>query len=315
LYRILGRTGLRVSIAALGTGGPSRLGQRTHHDEAEAQRVVHRALALGINLIDTAADYGDSEAMLGRALRGVPRDYFLLASKCAPARTDGSLLTPEELAASCERSLTQLGVETLDLFQFHSVMPETYRAAVDRLYLAALRLKEQGKVRFLGITEYFFADPAHAMLTLALQDDIWDTIMVKYGILNLSAERKVLPLAHAHNVGVLNMSPVRVKMTRTHELEKVIGRWKDGGQIPRHALPDRAPLDFLVHDGVDSVISAGYKFGIGHPAVTTVLIGTGRVAHLEANVAAVLGPTLPTADTDRIRTLFGGLADSEGDSE
>jgi aryl-alcohol dehydrogenase-like predicted oxidoreductase len=313
LYRTLGRTGLRVSVVGLGTGGPSRLGQRTHRDEAQARRVVRRALDLGVNLFDTAADYGDSEALLGHALRGVPRDHYLLATKCAPARADGSLLTPAEFAASCEHSLERLGVETIDLFQFHSVLPQAYRAAVDRLYPIALRLREQGKVRFLGITEYFFADPAHAMLGLALADDVWDVVMVKYGILNLSAEKDVLPMAAARNVGVLNMSPVRVKMTRADELEKQIARWKAAGRIPRDALPERSPLDFLVHGGVDSVISAGYKFGIGHPAVTAVLIGTGSVAHLEANIAAVLGPPLPEADTDRIRALFGGLAESEGD--
>src|SRR5262249_43103609 len=108
---------------------------------------------------------------------------------------------------------------------------------------------------------------------------------------------------------------VRVKLTRAHELEKLIARWKDAGRVPRDALPDRAPLDFLVHDGVDSVVAAGYKFGIAHPAVATVLVGTGSVAHLEANVAAVLGPPLPPADGDRVRALFGGLAESEGDSE
>src|SRR5262245_2177643 len=103
-YRTLGRTGLRVSVAGLGTGGPSRLGQQTHGDEAEAHRVVHRALDLGINLLDTAADYAESEAILGRALHGVPRDRYLLATKCAPARPDGSLLTPAQLTESCERS-------------------------------------------------------------------------------------------------------------------------------------------------------------------------------------------------------------------
>jgi len=313
-YRILGRTGLRVSLASLGTGGPSRLGQQTHGDEAIAHRVIRRALDLGVNLFDTAANYGDSEAILGRGLQDIPRDRYFLATKFSPYRGDGSIIAADELAAACERSLQQLGVEIVDLYQFHSVLPESYRQVVDRLYPAVVRLRESGKVRFLGITEYFFPDPSHKMLTLALADDLWDTIMVKYGIMNLSAEWHVLPRARERNVGVLNMSPVRVKITRPDELEKVIARWKATGLMPRDALSDERPLDFLIHDHVPSVVAAGYKFGASHEAIGSVLIGTGNVEHLEENVAAILGPPLPAADFERIRGLFAHLAESEGDT-
>src|SRR5258708_772486 len=186
-YRILGRTGLKVSLASLGTGGPSRLGQALHKNESAAQRVILRALELGVNLFDAAPNYGDSEAILGRALSQAPRDQFLVATKLDPhANAEG-------LADSCARSLRRLQVETIDILQFHGVIPARYRQVVDRLYPAARRLQEQGKVRFLGITESFFSDPGHQMLELALADDLWDTIMVKYGIMNLSAQRRVLP--------------------------------------------------------------------------------------------------------------------------
>jgi len=314
LYRTLGRTGLRVSLASLGTGGPSRLGQQTHHDESQSHRVIQRALELGVNLFDSAANYSDSEAILGRALSDVPRDRYLVATKFSPYAEGETIISPDEVIRSCERSLQRLQVDVIDVYQFHSVVPGSYREVRDRLYPIVERLREQGKVRFIGITEYFFPDPAHKMLALALEDDLWDTIMVKYGIMNLAAERQVLPRARERNVGVLNMSPVRVKLTRPAELRKVIGRWKQAGLMPRDALPDETPLDFLVHGSVTSVVEAGYKFGAGHEAISTVLIGTGNVAHLEENVAAILGPPLPEADARQIRALFGHLVESEGDT-
>src|SRR4051812_42217994 len=119
-YRPLGRTGLRVSLAGLGTGGPSRIGARTHGDEAQSIKVVRHALDLGINLFDTAPTYDASEALLGRALAGVPRDTYLLATKARPANK-GVVVDPEEVIQSCERSLQRLQTDRIDLLQLHAV--------------------------------------------------------------------------------------------------------------------------------------------------------------------------------------------------
>jgi L-galactose dehydrogenase len=304
LYRTLGRTGLRISLASLGTGGPSQLGQQTHGDEAKAQQVIYRAIDLGINLFDIAANYGDSEAILGRALSNVSRDRYLLATKFSPYRPDGTVIPPQEVAESCEHSLRLLGVETIDLYQFHSVLLASYREVIDRLHPAVVRLRDQGKIRFVGITEYFFPDPAHEMLALALADDLWDTIMVKYGIMNFSAERNVLPMAKERNVGVLNMSPVRVKMTRPAELEKVIARWKKTGLIPPDALPDERPLDFLLHGPVESVVAAGYKFGAGHQAIATVLMLENRCLQRTPTASVLSSDIWPSRkETRRKRSI------------
>ncbi|MCY4352872.1 MAG: aldo/keto reductase, partial [Gemmatimonadetes bacterium] len=77
-YRILGRTGLKVSIIGIGGGGPTQMGQKTGVDQAGVNRLVQRALDLGINFFDTAAAYGESETILGNALKGVPRDDYIL---------------------------------------------------------------------------------------------------------------------------------------------------------------------------------------------------------------------------------------------
>ena len=314
-YRTLGRTGLDVSLVSLGTGGPSRIGQSTHGDETQSHRVIQRALDLGINLIDTAADYSDSEAILGRALRDVPRDRYVVATKFNPdPQGNDEVISPQALIDSCDRSLRRLQTETIDIYQFHGLVPSNYRLAVDRLFPTVEKLREAGKIRFIGVTEYFFRDADHQMLLAALAEDVWDTIMVKYGIMNLSAEREVFPLATEKNVGVLNMSAVRVKMTRAEELEKTIAIWKQKGLIAADALPVQRPLDFLIHDDVMSVVQAGYKFGIGHDAISSLLIGTGNVEHLEENVQTILGSPLPLEDAERIRSVFAGFVESEGDT-
>ena len=317
-YRTLGRTGLRVSCVSLGTGGPSRIGQSTHGDEATSHRVIHRALELGINLFDTAADYSDSEAILGRALTATPRDDYFVATKFAPTtegESGGPIKSPRQVIESCERSLERLQIEEIDVFQFHGVLPRNYRECVDQLFPAVEQLKTQGKIRFVGITEYFHIDPSHQMLEMALDEDIWDTVMVKYGILNQSAEETVLPRAKRQNVGVFNMSAVRSRLSRQDQLEDIIARWKSAGLVPHDALPEQDPLGFLVHDGVKSVVAAGYKFGIEPEAISCLLVGTGNVAHLEENLATVLGPRLPREDSARVRSLFGSIAETEQDRQ
>jgi L-galactose dehydrogenase len=309
-YRTLGRTGFRTSLVSLGTGGPSRLGQGSGMAEPEAHRVVQRALELGINLIDTAAGYGESEAILGRALRGVPREACWIATKFSPLDGDRVKGDPQELHRSLDRSLQRLERDAVDIFQLHGVIPATYRQVMERFYPEMERARQAGKIRFLGITERFFADPGHEMLATALAEDRFDTIMLKYGILNQVAAREILPMAAARNVGVLNMASVRVKLSDPAQLEALIADWKAQGKIPADSLPDHDPLGFLIHGDVDSVVSAGYRFAAAHEAISTVLTGTANLGHLERNVAALLAPPLSDAASAQLRELFGHLVEA-----
>ena len=328
-YRPLGRTGLDVSVAGLGTGGLSRLGQNTHQDRAKSLGLIDRAIELGINFFDTAPAYGDSEPILAEALKGVPRAAYILATKLSWSR-GGEVISERDAIEACERSLRRLGVDYVDVFQFHGLLRPTYRQAVDRLYPAAVRLREQGKIRFIGVTErpdmlnsrsgsvpatddrnqdpYADGDLRHDMLAEALKDDVWDTIMVRYGILNFTAEETVFPQALKNQTGVLTMASVRHNLVTQAQLEAVLRAAKADGLVDQDAVPDVDPLGFLVHGGVSSVISAAYKFAAAPKAVSTVLIGTGSLEHLEANVAAILGSPLPGEDQSRIRRSFDGVA-------
>lgn len=303
-YRTLGRTGLRVSVMSIGTGGPSNFGQSTGVSEPDVTRLVHRALDLGINFFDTAAGYKESEAILGRALEGVPREDYIVATKFQAAR-DAWTATPEAAVESVERSLKRLRVETIDVMQFHGVKPNDYQRTIEIFVPVMVRLQEQGKFRFLGVSETYSQDPRHEMFPMALKDDLFDTAMVGYSLLSPTPEHRVLPMCRERNVGVICMVAVRRALSRPEVLKERIVDAAAQGLIAPGALPDDDPLGWLVRDHVGSLPAAGYKYVAAHPAVSTVLTGTANIRHLEDNVEAILGPPLPEEDMARLRSVFG----------
>ena len=203
-YRTLGRTGLSVSLVSLGSGGPSQLGQKTGVPESEVHKLLHTALDMGINLIDTATGYGKSEEILGRALKTVDRNRYYIATKTRPVR-ENRILSASELAHQVETSLKRLQLETIDIFQFHGVQRNEYDGVRDSLVSTAQKLKSQGKIRFIGITEMYFRDGDHQVLQRAVKDDLFDTVMVGYNLLNQTAEKTVFPLCDIHKVGILSL--------------------------------------------------------------------------------------------------------------
>jgi len=316
-FRPLGKTGVDVSLVSLGTGGPSQFGQRTGLSQADSERVLRRALDCGVNFIDTAESYGDSEVRLGQALRGVPRESYLLGTKWHPARTGGRATffgkrqvvgDAPALRDAVDKSLRRLQLDTIDLMQLHGVELDYYAEVRDRFVPVLHALRDEGKIRFLGITERFMVDEKHEMLPAALADGAWDTVMVKYGILNQGASREILPRCERLGVGVLNMAAVRVNLTRPERLRAKLAELKAAGLLARDAVDDDDPLGWLVRGDVESVVAAGYKFGTHAPGISTVITGTSCVEHLDANVRAILGPPLAPDDHARLVELFGHLA-------
>ena len=100
-YRKLGRTGLEVSLLSLGSGGPNRFGQARYVPRKRIDRLVRLALDRGVNFFDTSAAYQESESLLGRALSGVARDRFHIATKVRPVE-QGRVITPSELRVQVE---------------------------------------------------------------------------------------------------------------------------------------------------------------------------------------------------------------------
>lgn len=310
-YRILGRTGFEVSLLSLGSGGARALGQSIGMSQGQQTALVRRALGLGINFIDTSAHYGDSELILGRALEGVPRDSYFLTTKWLALKDGKSVPDPALLAEGVNESLKRLLTDYVDVMMFHGPLPDEYPELIERVAPTMVRLREEGKVRAVGISTRYAADPAQVTGERALMEDpdLFDVVMLKYGMLNQHAAAEMFPLAIEHDVGVMNMATIRDKLPDPARLEQLIQEWKNGGKIAADSLPAEDPLGWLVHDDVDSVISAGYKFGADHPAVSTVITGTASIEHLESNVAALETPRLPAEDAQRIKDLFGSIVE------
>jgi aryl-alcohol dehydrogenase-like predicted oxidoreductase len=304
-YVQLGRTGLRVSRAGLGCGGPSRLGLSRGSSGADAERVVRKALELGVNFFDTAETYG-TEGALGSALRGVPRSSVVLATKKAASDAADRPTSGAEYLRGIEESLRRLGTDHVDVYQIHALGLDEYDHALAEIVPAMQRAREQGKIRHIGVTEEFIRDPGHAMLGRALNDDVWETVMAGMNLLNPSARSRVLPAAAKCGVGTLIMFAVRRALSRPDKLAEVIEDLERRGLLEPGALPRSGALDFLVGPGrAASVVEAAYRYAAHCPGADVILTGTGSPEHLEANVRAISAPALPEELLGRLETLFG----------
>jgi L-galactose dehydrogenase len=302
---VLGRTGLEVSVAGLGCGGHSRLGQATGATEEESVRLVQRALELGVTYIDTARAYG-TEEIVGRGLAG-QRDQVVVSTKAHP-QSGGGPLTPRALRESVQLSLRRLGTDRVDVFHLHGVDVELYEHCLDELVPELQRLRSEGAVRFLAISERFGADPGHTMLQRAMLDDCWDVAMVGFNLLNPSARDRVFPLTQDKNIGVEVMFAVRRTLSQPDELRRVARQLVEESHIAEGAIDLDDPVGFLLRPGRNgSVVESAYRFARHEPGCHVVLTGTGNLAHLEDNISSINSQPLTTEEADGLRRLFGHL--------
>jgi len=304
---VLGRTGLEVTVMGAGCGGPSRAGQSTGKTTAESVAVVRAALDAGVNLIDTSEAYR-TEKIVGQAIRELDRTKLVLSTK----KRTGPNLTVSEVRQSLEASLRRLGTDYIDIYHLHGVVLEDYDYLAAEIVPELLKLRDEGKFGFLGITERWNADPGHRMVERALRDDVWDVMMVGFNILNQSARHRVFTKTIKKDIGVLVMFAVRRALSRPADLAKTLATLIEVGQIDSadlggdDALTDLARgLDFLIRDGgAISLPDAAYRFARYEPGVHTVLSGTGNLWHLEANLASFGRSPLPAIDRRRLRRIF-----------
>lgn len=299
-YRLLGKTGLLVSELCLGTmtfsgkGFWEVVGQQ---GQDEANEIVARSLDAGINFIDTANVYsfGESEAMLGKALEGRARDEVIIATKVRGRMGDGINnvgLTRHQIMRSVEASLKRLNTDYIDLYQIHGYDPVT---PLDETLRALDDLVHQGKVRYIGASNLA---AWQLMKSLAYSDKHnlarFDSLQAYYTIAGRDLERELIPLVKDQNVGIMVWSPLAGGL--------LTGKFDRDTTSPEGAR--RASFDFppvnkeRAFDSVDvmreiadeqnvSVPQIALAWLLHQSAVTSVIIGAKRIDQLEDNLKSV----------------------------
>ncbi len=305
-YVTFGHTGLRVSVAGLGCGGNSRIGMGQGKTQAESVALVRQALDLGFNFLDTAANYG-TEVIVGEAIKSVPRDRVVIATKASIHR-GGEPIPVTQVVDSLDRSLRQLDTDYIDVFQLHVVPPSVYDYALSEVAPVLLREKEKGKIRHLGITETSPNDHEQRMLQRAVHDGVWETVMLGFNMMHQNARSKVFPHTIANGIGTILMFVVRNIFSQPGRLEAKMKELAEAGQVPKWLAETDNPLGFLLHaGGASSLTDAAYRFVRHELGVHVVLFGTSDATHLQVNITSLLKPPLPEADRCKLTEWFGHL--------
>ncbi|HVV18430.1 MAG TPA: aldo/keto reductase [Pseudonocardiaceae bacterium] len=303
-YRALGRTGIKVSPYALGTlMFATSIGNPAPEDSA---RIIHKALDAGINVIDTADSYGDSEEVVGKALQG-RRDEVVLATKFGrPTGQD-----PNEQGASrrrivtaVENSLRRLRTDHIDLYQLHLPDPAT---DLEETLAALTDLIHSGKVRAIGASHTVASDIVEAQWIAERRGlSRFHTEQPVYSILNRGIEREILPTAQRFGMGILVWGPLgqglltgRVRKNHHNDLRRA--------NLVRHLTDERrlAIVEQLVPLAAEAGLPMTHlamAFTIAHPGVTSALIGARTMDHLD-DLLAGLDVSLSDDILDRIDAI------------
>ncbi|MGH6671353.1 MAG: aldo/keto reductase [Xanthobacteraceae bacterium] len=302
----LGSTGLRVSVAGLGTGGFSRMGLKSGLSEDESARLILDAVELGVNFIDTAPPYG-TEGVVGKALKQIPRDQVVIATKAFIHRNN-EWSSPERVVTSLDNSLRLLGTDYIDVFNLHGIEAYEYDYALNTIAPVLIEQKQKGKIRHIGLTENPIVDFTNDMLKRALADPVWEVYMVGFHMMHQGARANVFPFTRQKAIGTLIMFAVRSIFADPPRVAREMKELAAKGLVEKSLGQTDDPLGFLVHEsGAESMIDAAYRFVRHEPGVDVVLFGTGDAKHLRSNIESLLKPPLPDADRNKLAALFGHL--------
>jgi aryl-alcohol dehydrogenase-like predicted oxidoreductase len=298
-YVRFGRTELNVSVMGLGCGGPSRIGLNADKSDVESVNIIRGAIDAGVNFIDTAEVYR-TEGLIGKALNGVDRDKIVISSK----KNYRGEISPALLREGLEASLKRLNTDYIDIYNLHGVSPDDYVQLRDEILPTFEALRQEGKIRFVGVSEMFGEDGTHEMLRQSLADDVWDVVMVGFNIINQTA-RDILELTQEKDIAVQIMYAVRRALSQPDKLIESMQTLVDAGQLSPEDIDLQNPLGFVLEESdATSVVDAAYRFCRYEPGVHVVLSGTGNLEHLQSNIDSLNRDPLPDALVEKLRHIF-----------
>ena len=303
----LGRTGLKTTVAGLGTGGHSALGLKKFGQD-HAAAIVRTAYDEGVTFFDTATKYG-TQGAVGQGLAGLRRDSYILSTKFDfYNKADGSIKPAGAFMEALEDSLRTLNTDYIDIYHLQGIFHDRYEEITERYMPEMIKAQEQGKIRFLAASEDFPGDMDHKMMKKALKDDYFDVYMLGYNLLNPSAAKEVLPQCIKQGVSTLCMYAVRSALSNPERLRVAIDAILASGKADPELLKADEDLSFLVSSGAaKTVMEAAYRYAANTPGIGVVLTGTGSIEHLKENIKAINGPALPDDIMAKLDALFGNV--------
>lgn len=302
--RTLGRTGLTVSALALGTVelgieyGIALPGESGRPSQDEANRLVHAAIDGGINLIDTARAYGESESVLGIALQG-RRDKVVLATKVGTELPDRSVPQGDDLRklmeTSLDTSLRNLQTDYVDIWQIHNVT-QPLLDQVDILAEVFDKARQAGKIRSTGGSTYGTEMPLKS-----IEANVFDMLQVTYSVLDQRLVDEVFPAAKAANIGIIVRSILLkgVLTSRGDYLPDNLAVLRDRSREFRRLISE-ARLNA-------SAVQAAIAFGLGNEYIDSVLVGLRSLEELHEALGA--------ADLELSKELWSAMAALRLDDE
>jgi aryl-alcohol dehydrogenase-like predicted oxidoreductase len=323
--RVFGRTGMQLSVLGFGCGAVG--GLMVRGDPADQERTIARAIAAGVNYFDTAVQYGDgeSEQNLGRVLQKLKPADVVVGTK---VRVPPGESIADAVTTSLEGSLARLRLDRVDIFHLHNPITETgggsalsVRQVLDDVVPAFERLRQQGKIRFLGIT----ALGDTAALHQVIDANAFDSAQVVYNMLNPSAAEELPANYPAQDYGRL-FDHTRAAGAGVVGI-RVLAGGALSGSAERHAIAGPAPEPIgsamsydadidrarrllpLVKDGFATTLTeAATRFALSHPAMGTLLVGMATPQQFEDALAAVQKGPLSRAALDRLSALRQGFS-------
>lgn len=268
-HRQLGRTGLELPVLSFGA---SSLGQEFRAVELnDALESVRTALDLGMNFIDTSPYYGrgTSEVLLGFALRGVPRDSYVLSTKLgryAPKHFDFSARRVRE---SVDVSLERMGLDHIDIMFCHDIEYVEMQQIVDETIPALRREQEKGKVRFIGISGY----PMNIFKFVLEQTDLDCVLSYNHYTLQNTMFADLLPWLRERQVGAINAAPFSARLLT----DAVLPSWHKATPQVRELCAQAAAL---CRQAGSDLAKLALQFSVAHPGIATCVTGSANPARI-----------------------------------